>query len=144
MAVHRPPKFYSVPAGTEAAHCRSGRCNAVIYFVESSKTPGKMVPIDCAVVGGITPTPLTAGSGILHPIVCRDREKFERPPARPRKHRLQRGLEVDIKPPACIVCLETGLELSNPQPPICTKASCIEQFKGMPLRMRIPHARPTR
>lgn len=98
----RAPRFYLVPSGTKKSTCRSNQCQGDIYFIDSEKTPGKKIPIDCSVVGGRVPTELETGSGIIHHIVCADADRFreKRPPAR----RPQRELEVDHKPPACIFC----------------------------------------
>lgn len=165
MAGHRSaPTFYTVAAGTKKSTCRSLQCQRDIYFVDSLKTPGKKIPIDCSVVGGRVPTELESGSGIIHHIVCEDAERFreKRPPAR----RPQRELEVDHKAPRCIMCgcsqedpcqltrADAGLE-GEPSdtttetvscswlqlnPPICSKPACAEKRKELPLRMRVQHA----
>jgi len=164
---HRAPTFYTVPAGTVVARCRSNQCQADIYFVPSIKTPGKKVPIDCSVVGGRAPTELESGLGIIHHIVCEDAERFRdrRPPARrPGQH--QRELAVDHKPAACIFCgctqekacrvsvEESGLVallddmvapdgmvgcswLQLEPVPVCSAPACREQYKDLPLRMRM-------
>lgn len=162
MAEQRTPTMYMVPAGTEAARCRSGLCQAVIYFVDSLRTPGKKVPVDCSCIGGRAPSPLEDGAGILHPILCKDAERFreKRPPAR---HRVQREIDVDHKPPHCLIC---GCSQQHPceltaaeagvagepfdvprekyactwvqtDPYICSRPSCVEQRKELPLRMRV-------
>lgn len=166
MAEQRAPMMYTVPAGTEAKQCRSGLCQADIYFVDSLKTPGKKIPIDCSCIGGRAPTATDDGAGIIHHIICKDAERFreKRPPAR---HRVQREIAVDHKSRQCIVCgctpdkpcqltrAEAGLEGEptdnenekvpcgwlQQDPPICSAPKCAEQRKQMPLRMRVAAGR---
>lgn len=164
------PTLYTVPAGTEVARCKGPQCQAVIYFVDSLKTPGKKIPIDCGCVGGQTPTELASGLGILHPILCEDRDRFadHRPPAR--RHRHQRSLDIAVKPAACIFCgctqeracripaAEAGLPamlsgmiaqdgtigcswIQLEPTPVCSAPACREKYQELPLRMRVKPAK---
>lgn len=159
------PVFYTVAAGTKKSTCRSPQCGRDIYFVDSLKTPGKKIPIDCSVIDGRVPTEFEDGSGIIHHIVCRDAERFRdrRPPAR---RKVQRELDVDHKAPHCIFCgctnenaclltLEEagltpeqitdgltedgkiGCSWTQMDPPICNNPKCLEQRQFLPLRMRL-------
>jgi hypothetical protein len=84
--------WYDVPPGSRKQQCESGKCGAVFYWVRNPKT-GRMVPVDCDVVGGHPPSDTndpqqtdafggTArvfdGRGISHFRSCAEPDRFRR------------------------------------------------------------------
>lgn len=61
------PTFFSVAAGVMPTDCPA--CGEPVYLADAA-APGKLVEVDCAVMGGRAPTATTAGSGVLHRIYC--------------------------------------------------------------------------
>lgn len=55
----RPPTYFTVPAGTREAECKS--CHATIYFVTTPK--GKQMPVDCEPEGCYEPSILAEMAG---------------------------------------------------------------------------------
>lgn len=64
----RPPKFFTIPAGTGNQKCRG--CDALVYWVKTEK--GKLMPVRADVEGGRAPgTGATDhGRGVSHFIDC--------------------------------------------------------------------------
>ena len=86
----RPPIFFSVPAATPQAECRS--CRAPIYWIITGA--GHRMPIDCAVEGGSPPTdgrsvtgdqylPALPGRGVSHFATCPNAAQHRQPRRRP-------------------------------------------------------------
>lgn len=73
----RAPKFYEVPAQTNAATCTGPNCRKEIYWI---RTPaGRSMPIDChAGEGCLPPTSERPGAGVPHFGTCPDVKRFER------------------------------------------------------------------
>lgn len=63
------PPFFTILPGTVATACP--RCGESIYLAASTEhgvPAGRLVEVDCAVIGGHLPTAHRAGSGVKH--VC--------------------------------------------------------------------------
>lgn len=58
--------WYDIPAGAKATECRGQGCGATIYFIPSSKTPGKSIPVSVEPDGAFGPTATEPGRGISH------------------------------------------------------------------------------
>lgn len=161
----RGPHFYTVPAGTPAKPCRDERCRALLFFIDSPKTKGKKIPVDCRpeiTDGAIAPTKYELGQGVNHFPVCVGRDRFTKkaPPARREKPE-----HLEPQPRRCIFCgctetsacqltlEEAGLEEAHDQPayagelhvgcswlqlnpPVCSAPACRDKLGELPLRMR--------
>lgn len=55
----RAPQYFTVPAGTERAECRS--CHAPVYWIVTDS--GKRMPVDCEVEGATRPFKGVPGDG---------------------------------------------------------------------------------
>ena len=75
----RPYTWYDIPAGARAVECSGGSCGAMIYKIDSPKTPGAKIPISVEPAGAFHPTATEKGRGINHFQDCPDAADFSRP-----------------------------------------------------------------
>lgn len=110
--------FYDVPAGAAEKPCRLKDCERTFFWIDSPKNPGKRIPVDCDVEGGVRPTATEPGRGISHFKTCKKPSVFSRKSERERQplseaeieERAQHEMHVAHKSPACIFCGCTALK----------------------------------
>lgn len=70
----RPPKFFTIPAGTHPSHCKS--CHQVVYWITTASD--RPMPVSVEYTGAFPPQMTRDGSGISHFVDCPERDLHRR------------------------------------------------------------------
>jgi len=71
----RSPQFFTIPAGTREARCRS--CDQVVYWIVTAQD--RRMPVSVLYDGAFAPTTIADGSGISHFVDCPHAKQHRRP-----------------------------------------------------------------